>query len=147
MEEIGLLLKRIMPEAPDDLMTAAALAPLWAAVATGALGHAHPLGYCRGRLFVAVPGSSFSARLRQEQPRLVQALRKAPGLRHLQEIVPRPWPGAAVPRTCAEPLRCPSAPDCVEALAAAVDDEALRASLARLAASMRGSGDSADPVV
>ena len=147
MEEIGLLLKRIMPEVPDDLMTAGALAPLWAQVATGALARIRPLGYCRGRLFVAVPGSSFGARLKQEQPRLLATLRQVPSLAQLQEIVARPWPEAATPGTRREPLRPPSAPDCVLALALAVDDEALRASLARLAASMRGSGDSADPVV
>ncbi len=147
MEEIGQLLERIMPEVPDDLLSAETLAPLWAGVANGALARTQPLGYCHGRLFVGVPGSAFAARLREEAPRLLVALQATRELAGLREIVVRPLPAVPAAGPRARPLRPASGADCVQALALAVDDEALRRSLARLAASIRGGGDSRDPVV
>ena len=148
MDDIGRLVKRIMSDAPDDLLGPEAVASLWEqAVAGTPLARIRPLGYCRGRLYVSVPGSVFAARLREETPHVLDALRAHAALAGLREIVVRPASPSVPAPLRAAPLRPPSATACVAALSEIIGDEALRASLARLAASMRDGGDSSDPVL
>ncbi|MHB1567072.1 MAG: DciA family protein [Acidiferrobacter sp.] len=135
MEEIGHWLSRVLPTAPPDLLDARALWPLWRRHCPPGLAGLRVLGYCRGRLFVAVPSSAFAARLRQEQPALIPALREEAPLAALTAIIVRPWapPVAVGAPSSARPIRTAAAGPCVAALAVAVSDADLRSSLDRLA--------------
>lgn len=134
MEEIGHWLGRVVPTAPPDLLDARTLGPLWRRHCPPGLAGLQVLGYCRGRLFVAVPSSAFAARLRQEQPTLIPALREEGPLAGLTAIVGRPWaPAAGEAPSLARPIRTAVAGPCVAALAVTVGDADLRSSLNRLA--------------
>ena len=128
-----------MPTTPADFLLAEALRPKWLKCCSLTLQRVEPQFYCHGRLFVVVPGSAFAARLRQERADLLVRLREEPGLSDIREIVvrviedrvPRLMPSAPFPGR-----RYPQATRCLVSLADAVDDPALKASLARLAGTL-----------
>jgi len=135
MREIARILDNSLPKPPRGLLLADALAPLWMRCAPATLQRVKPLSYSQGRLFVAVPGSAFAARLREERGALLDQLRQEEGLSELREIVvrlvepDRPRP-ACVNRLMAREY--PQATRSLVALACDIDDPALKESLVRL---------------
>lgn len=140
MEGISHWVHRVLPPPPPDLVGGPALWPLWRRHCPAGLEPLRPLGYCRGRLFVAVPGSAFAARLRQQQAALIDALRREPPLARLTAIVGRPWVEASRAVVVARPARTATGAPCVAALASMVGDTDLRASLDRLARTLGRTG-------
>ncbi|WP_297365216.1 DciA family protein [Acidiferrobacter sp.] len=135
MQVIARLLDRSLPQPPADLLQGPALNAIWARCRPEGLHAVEALFYCRGRLFVAIPGSAQAARLRQEAPDLLARLRAEAGLGAIREIVARRV-GRERPRSLGHddrPVRSPVGSRCFASLAQAVDDAPLKASLARLA--------------
>lgn len=140
MQVIARLLDRSLPQPPADLLQGPALSAIWARCRPEGLHAVEALFYCRGRLFVAVPGSAQAARLRQEAPDLLARLRAEAGFGAIAEIVARRV-GRELLRSRSRrrddpPARSPVGSRCLTSLAQAVDDAPLKASLARLAAAL-----------
>ncbi len=138
MQAIARILHHSLPKPPVDLVLGPDLQAVWERCRPEGLKAVEVLFYCRGRLFLMVPGSAAAARLRQEGPDLLARLRTQPGLGDLREIVTRRTgrqpPGAVT--KAAVPSRSALGARCFGSLAEAVDDPSLKASLARLAAAL-----------
>ncbi|MHB8253338.1 MAG: DciA family protein [Acidiferrobacter sp.] len=140
MQDIAHILRRSVPTPPTDFLSDEVLRPLWLRCCSLGLRRVEPQSYCHGRLFVVVPGSAFAARLRQEMAELLTRLRTEAGLSDIREIVVRLAethysPPAAAQKTVPD-RRYPQATHCLASLSEAVDDPALKASLARLAGTL-----------
>ncbi|HUW97714.1 MAG TPA: DciA family protein [Acidiferrobacter sp.] len=142
MQDIADILHRSVPVPPADLLSAETLRPIWRKCCSGALQRIEPRFYCRGRLFVTVPGSAFAARLRQEAADLLSRLRREPGLEDLREITVRLTEDRGPPPAAhSYPERhYPQATRCLASLAEEVSDPELKASLARLAGTLSAAG-------
>lgn len=144
MQNIARILHRSVPTPPADFLEAETLKPLWQRCTSPALERVEPQSYCRGRLFVTVPGSAFAARLREDKANLLERLRAEPALSGIQEIVVRI--AAVVPMQTAQKTRSshsyPQATQCLVSLAGAVLDPVLSASLARLAETLEAGAKS-----
>ncbi len=139
MQAIARILDHSLPKPPVDLALGPSLQAAWERCRPDGLVTVEVLFYCRGRLFLMVPGSAAAARLRQEGPDLLTRLRAEPGLADLREIVTRRMGRQLLPNAAmkqAVPLRSELGARCFGSLAETVDDPALKASLARLAVAL-----------
>ncbi len=139
MQDIARILLHAVPTPPEDFLSAETVKPLWLRCCSASLSRVEPQWYCRGRLSVAVPGSAFAARLRQELPDLTPRLRTQPGLQGLLEVVIRVIEGPRPRLHGTQPVparRSSEAARCLAGLALEVVDPELRASLDRLATTL-----------
>lgn len=143
MRELARILDYSLPKPPPGLLLADTLQPIWALCCPPSLQRVTPLSYCRGRLFVAVPGSAFAARLRQDMGDVLGRLRQAEGLSDLREIVVRivesesrrPAIGHKIMKQ-----EYPLATQCLAILSSDMSDPALKESLARLSGTLLAMG-------
>ena len=99
------------------------------------MAHSRPISYRSGRLRVQADSSIWRDRVRQQQTRLMQALRQYPGLEDLVELVVRvaPVSEAASSSEIRKPDRLSAASAAlVSAAAATIEDPQLRDALQRL---------------